>query len=133
VTEDLVVDASVLVAALAGEAGLGDAARARLAGRRLHLPHLADLEAVSALRDGVRRGSFEAADALTVIEGLQRFPAARYPHVPFLERAWSLRHNLTVYDASYVALAESLDAPLVTLDAAMASAPGPQCDIEVLR
>jgi predicted nucleic acid-binding protein len=94
VTEDLVVDASVLVAALAGEAGLGDAARARLAGRRLHLPHLADLEAVSALRDGVRRGSFEAADALTVIEGLQRFPAARSMG-PWKRKFW-MRLNLPI-------------------------------------
>ena len=55
----------------------------------------------------------------------------RYPHTSLLERIWSLRDNLTAYDAAYVALAETLDAPLVTLDARLARAPGVRATIEV--
>jgi predicted nucleic acid-binding protein len=56
----------------------------------------------------------------------------RYPHYWLLPRVWELRHNLTAYDAVYVALAEALDAPLVTRDARLAAAPGHQARIEVM-
>lgn len=56
----------------------------------------------------------------------------RSPHLPLLARCWELRHNLTVYDASYVALAELLGAPLLTGDARLAAAPGIRCDVELL-
>ncbi len=55
----------------------------------------------------------------------------RYPHTSLVERIWSLRDNLTACDAAYVALAEALDAPLVTLDARLASAPGIRAAVEV--
>jgi predicted nucleic acid-binding protein len=59
-------------------------------------------------------------------------PTTRYPHDPLLDRIWSLRHNLTAYDASYVALAEALDVPLVTADERLAAAPGNRAKIDVV-
>jgi predicted nucleic acid-binding protein len=57
----------------------------------------------------------------------------RVPHTALLARAWQLRDNVTVYDASYVALAELLSVPLITADAKLAGAPGLQCSVELLR
>jgi predicted nucleic acid-binding protein len=56
----------------------------------------------------------------------------RHEHEPFLGRMWELRDNLPAYDAAYVALAETLDAPLVTLDARVASAPGHRARVELI-
>ena len=97
----------------------------------LHAPHLLDVEVAQALR------RFVAADGLSVSraeEGLQdlmELRVRRYPHAPFLRRIWALRKNLTSYDALYVALAEALDAPLLTCDVKLASAPGHRARIEV--
>jgi len=60
------------------------------------------------------------------------FPIARYPHTSFLSRIWELRHNVTAYDAAYLALAEALAAPLVTRDAKLASVSGHQAQIEFM-
>jgi predicted nucleic acid-binding protein len=60
-------------------------------------------------------------------------PLRRYPHGPLLSRIWELRDNLTVYGAAYVALAEALDAPLLTVDARLARAPGVRCQVELLN
>jgi predicted nucleic acid-binding protein len=73
-----------------------------------------------------RRGALALADMVAL-------PLRRARHRPLLARCWELRDNLTVYDASYVALAEALDATLLTGDERLARAPGPQCRIEVLR
>jgi len=56
----------------------------------------------------------------------------RYPHRALLPRIWELRHNVTPYDAAYVALAEVLDAPLLTADARLADASGIRCAVELL-
>ncbi|MEA3021134.1 MAG: hypothetical protein QOI47_2658, partial [Actinomycetota bacterium] len=64
---------------------------------------------------------------------LRGLPITRVPHAPLMERCWELRTNLTAYDASYVALAELIDAPLLTADAKLGATPGPTCTIEVLR
>jgi predicted nucleic acid-binding protein len=61
------------------------------------------------------------------------FPIRRYPHTALLDRIWALRHNLTAYDAAYVALAEALGAPLLTCDARLAAAPGHTARIECFR
>ena len=74
-------------------------------------------------------GLSQADQAILDVAGL---PIERYPHVVFLPRVWELRHNLTPYDASYVALAEALGAVLVTADGRLARAAGPQCSIELL-
>ena len=72
-----------------------------------------------------RRASLALAD-------LADIPLRRAPHLPLLARCWELRHNLTPYDAAYVALAEVLDVALVTADARLSRASGVQCVVEVL-
>lgn len=75
------------------------------------------------LRRFVLAGTLPADRAGDALDELAQSPLVRHPHYPFLERVWQLRSNLTAYDAAYVALAEFLDAPLLTLDARMARAP----------
>jgi predicted nucleic acid-binding protein len=71
--------------------------------------------------------------AALALADLTALPLRRTPHRPLLDRCWELRSNLTIYDASYVALAEALDVTLVTGDGRLARATGPRCHIEVLR
>jgi predicted nucleic acid-binding protein len=129
----LVVDASVLVVALADDGADGDQARARLRGDHLALPELADLEVAAVLRRQLRAGTIDARRAGLALDDLAALPAQRAPHRPLLARCWELRDNLTVYDAAYIALAEAMQATLLTGDQRLARAPGPRCRIEVLR
>jgi len=129
----LVVDASVLAVALADDGRDGDTARARLRGERLAAPELVDLEVTSVLRGHLAGGHLDVRRAELALADLVDLPLQRAPHRPLLTRCWDLRSNLTVYDAAYVALAEALDADLLTGDARIANAPGPRCHIEVLR
>lgn len=69
---------------------------------------------------------------IEALRDLAGFPLTRFSHEPLLERIWELRHSLSAYDAAYVALAESLDAPLVTCDARLARARGHAARVEVL-
>jgi predicted nucleic acid-binding protein len=98
----------------------------------LHAPHLLDVEVAQALRHYTARDEISAARGLSLIDLLGRLPITRYPHDSLLDRMWSLRHNLTAYDAAYVALAEALDARLVTADERLAAAPGNRARIEVV-
>jgi predicted nucleic acid-binding protein len=132
VTTVLVVDASVLVVALADDGADGDKARARLRGEHLAVPELADLEVASVLRRQLQAGTVDARRAGLALDDLAALPAQRAPHRPLLARCWELR-NLTVYDAAYVALAEAMQATLLTGDQRLAQAPGPRCRIEVLQ
>ena len=84
-----------------------------------------------ALRRIVRRESLPDGIALIAREALASMPLALYPHRPLMERIWELRHTLTAYDASYVALAELLAAPLVTCDARLAASTGHDAEIEL--
>ena len=129
----LVVDASVLVVALADDGTDGDSARARLRGERVAIPELADLEVVSVLRRQIEAGALDGRRAGLALNDLAALPAQRAPHRPLLARCWELRDNLTLYDAAYVALAEAMHAPLLTGDRQLARATGPQCPIEVFR
>jgi predicted nucleic acid-binding protein len=95
----------------------------------LHVPQLFDLEVAAALRRLVLRGVTPAAAADTAVADLAELPVARYPNLPLLTRIWELRHILTPYDAAYVALAEELDAPLVTTDLRLARTPGLLVDV----
>jgi predicted nucleic acid-binding protein len=133
VTTVLVVDASVLVVALADDGADGDQARARLRGEHLALPELADLEVAAVLRRQLRAGTIDARRAGLALDDLAALPAQRAPHRPLLARCWELRDNLTVYDAAYIALAEAMQATLLTGDQRLAQAPGPRCLIEILR
>lgn len=128
----LVVDASVLVVALADDGPDGDLARGRLAGQALAAPELIDLEVASVLRRQVAAGKIETRRADLALADLDAIPLQRAPHRPLLSRCWQLRENLTVYDAAYVALAEALEVPLLTADQRLAAAPGPRCVTEVL-
>ncbi len=125
-----VLNASVVTDAMAVGGTVGDRARQLIAAEtRLHLPAIAGAEVTSALRAMVRRGSLSAGDARTAAMRTARVRARRYPFEPFLERVWQLRENVTVYDAWYVALAEALDAPLVTSDDRLRRAEGPRCAV----
>jgi predicted nucleic acid-binding protein len=129
----IVVDASAVAAALVVDAGVGDRASARLASDQdQRAPALIDLEVLSMIRRWVAQGKLGLSQADQAILDVAGLPIERYPHVALLPRAWELRHNLTPYDASYVALAEALGAVLVTADGRLARAAGPQCSIELL-
>lgn len=129
----IVVDASVLATALGDDGPDGDRARARLRGERLSAPELVDLEVASVLRRQVQGGEVDIRRAALALADLAALPLQRAPHRPLLARCWELRDNLTVYDASYVALAEALDVTLLTGDGRLARATGPRCRVEMLR
>jgi len=125
----IVVDASAAVLGLLND---GDA-RAYLAEEPFACPHLADAEVVHALRTRVRRGDVDAADAERAVGAWARLGMYRVPLVGMLGRIWELRENLSAYDATYVAVAETLETPLLTADARLARAPGPMCPVTVVR
>lgn len=128
----IVVDASVLVTALADDDEDGDRARGRLRGERLVAPHLVDMEVLSAWRGLVTAGALDERRARLALADLRALRIERVVHDRLLDRCWELRGNLTVYDAAYVALAEAVGCTLLTADGRLAAAPGPRCSIEVL-
>ena len=98
----------------------------------LHAPHLLDVEIIQVLRRLVRERVVSVPRADQAITDLLDLRINRYPHFVLLPRIWQLRHNLSAYDAAYVALAEELDAILLTSDARLASASGHTAQIHVL-
>jgi predicted nucleic acid-binding protein len=129
----IVVDASVLLEVLlrASRADyLGERLLAR--GEALHAPHLIDLEVTQVLRRASAAGSMSQQRAREALEDLAAFRLMRHAHLPYLDRIWELRHNATAYDAAYLALAEALDAPLLTCDRALARAPGHHARVELI-
>ena len=129
-----VVDASVLVEYLAG-GERADLVRERLlsAESGLWAPHLVDAEVGHVLRRAVVAGEVSAATASSALEDLAALPLRRAAHVGLLERAWTLRANVSFYDALYVALAELLELPLITLDTRLANATGVRAEIQVVE
>jgi predicted nucleic acid-binding protein len=129
----VVVDASALLLAGA-EAADPDAAalRSRLTGETAHAPHLIDAEIGNALRRLVLRGHIPEDLAAHVLTLAPLYVDQRHDHGPFAAAAWSMRANVTYYDALYIALAASLDVPLLTADARLARAPGLPCRVEVV-
>lgn len=104
--------------------------KARLGDGDLHAPHLLDIEVLHAIR-GLAAGKKVTPDrADAAITDFSELTITRYPHGHLRRRIWELRHNLTAYDATYVALAEVLSIPLVTADRRIASAAGHQATIE---
>ena len=98
----------------------------------LHAPHLLDLEVVQVLRRYLRAGVIDEERAMEALEDFSSFSIQRYAHDLFLVRIWELRHNLTAYDASYVALAEALNATLLTCDKTPAKSTGHRANVELL-
>jgi predicted nucleic acid-binding protein len=128
----IVVDASVLAPALADDGADGDRLRARLAAETLAAPALADLEVLSVLRKAALAARLDDRRSEQAVADLAALPLRRAPHLPLLPRIWELRENLTVYDGAYVALAEVLEAPLLTADERVAAAPNVRCEIELV-
>jgi predicted nucleic acid-binding protein len=97
----------------------------------LHAPHLLDIEVTQALRRLGRAGTVSQRRAAEAIDDLVDLRIVRYQHFVLLPRIWQYRHNLSAYDAAYVALAESLGAPLITRDGRLASASGHMAVVEL--
>lgn len=124
----IVIDASAAVVGLLND---GDA-RALLSREAVACPHLADAEVVHALRAQVLRGAVGADDGQRAVEAWARLGVQRFGVSGLLGRVWELRANLTAYDATFVALAESLEVALITADRRLAGATGPRCPITVV-
>jgi predicted nucleic acid-binding protein len=101
-------------------------------GQTLHAPHLIDLEVTQVVRRHVANRRIEEDVGRGALASLLDLPITRYPHSTLLDRVWALKGNLSAYDAAYVALAEMLDAPLVTRDKRLASAPGHNAKITLV-
>lgn len=101
-------------------------------GARPHAPCFLEVEVLHALRRLERLGAIDAPRAQLGLENLRDLYWIRYPLQPLVDRVWGLRHNLTSYDAFYVALAEALGVPLVTTDARLGRAPGHSATIRVV-
>ena len=127
----LVVDASVLAPAIIDAGTDGDTIRARLRGEAIAGPDLLRIEVLAVIRKSLIAGALTATQADDAVEDLLDLPVSVFPSAPLLRRAWALRDNVTAYDASYVALAEALDCPLLTADTRLANAPGPTCAVEL--
>ena len=127
----LVVDAScVAEVVLAGPDA--EPVRGRLAGDpEQAAPHLVDAEVLGVLRRAHRRGELDGTSARQALDDLESWPAMRVDHRPLLQRAWQLRDSLSAPDALYVALAEALDATLLTLDQRLGRAAAPRCRVDV--
>ena len=102
-------------------------------GEEFHSPHLMDVEVTQGLRRLVRSGEVSATRAAEAIEDLGDLDLHRHSHLALLIRAWQLRQNVTVYDAMYVALAEALDATMITCDSPLAKTPGHRVRIEAIE
>jgi predicted nucleic acid-binding protein len=129
----IVVDASAMLeallrtpAAMAVEKWLFDPRQT------LHAPHLLDVEVTQVIRRYSADGEIDSERGRAALADLADLPLHRYPHDFLLPRIWDLRNNLTAYDAAYVALAEVLDAPLLTRDRRLAAAAGYHARVELV-
>ncbi len=129
----LVIDASLVVAALLDGGPVGQWAEGLILSDDLAAPHLMPVEVANILRRTVQAGETSADMASLAHADLLDLRVGLFPYSPFALRAWELRENLTLYDAWYVALAERLNANMATLDVRLTRAPGPACGFVVPR
>ena len=129
----VVVDASVLVAALVDSGPQGSWAESILASGSLHAPELIRAEATNVLRRLERAKRISTAEANAAHDDLMQLSLELFPFDPFADRVWELRHTMTCYDAWYVAVAEALHLPLATLDEKLAKASRATCEVMTPR
>jgi predicted nucleic acid-binding protein len=125
----IVVDASVVAAALISQSAHGAWSEDLLAREQLAAPGLLPAEVANALRRAARAGDVSSDVASLAHALMLEIEIELFPYRPVAERVWELRANLSSYDAWYVALAEALDAPLATLDLRLGRAPGIGCEV----
>ena len=129
----IVLDASAaLELLLQTPLGMRVAERALASDETLHVPYLLDVEVAQVLRRYTLAGELTAKRAEQALTDFMDLPFTRYAHTDLLLRIWELRNSVTAYDAVYVALAEALDAPLVTTDSKLARAHGHRATVLVL-
>ena len=129
----IVVDASALLEVLLLRPAASDVESwLSQANQTIHAPYLIDVEVTQVIRRFALQGKIDNQRGRSVIEDYSLMSIRRYPHTPFLFRAWELRNNFSAYDAIYIALAESLDVPLITCDRRLAGAAGHSARIEVI-
>ena len=126
-----VIDASVLVAALVDSGKDGVWSEQVIAGGFLVAPHLAIVECLNILRRLELAGQVGQLEAAAAQRNLHELEIELIPIRPFEDRIWQLRHNLTSYDAWYVAVAEAMELPLATLDRRLAGVTGPRCEFSL--
>jgi predicted nucleic acid-binding protein len=127
----IVVDTSAVIGVLAARPLLPGLAERLGSDGDLHAPHLIDVELLHALRRMVRTGVLQPHRAEEARHDFADLSIIRYPHTPLADRMWTLRDTVTVYDAAFLALAETLDVPLVTCDARLAHASGHRARVEL--
>ena len=125
--ESVVIDASLLVAAVLDTGPDGRGARGIITSEHLIAPQLAPIEAGHVLRRAELANEISSLEATGAYRHIVGLPIDLLPFGPYAERIWELRFNLTPYDAWYVGCAEALAVPLATLDARLSRAPGPRC------
>lgn len=129
----IVIDASALIEALLRMPAAYQVEERLFDTRQtVHAPHLLDIEVAHVIRRFTARGDIAVDTGLAALANLMDLRVHRYQHDFLLPRVWELRNNLTAYDAVYVALAEALDATLVTCDRRLATAPGHHARIDLI-
>ena len=129
----IVVDASVLANVVGDDGPDGKRARREFhAGGDVAVPDLVDVETVAVLRKRWLRKTISAVRFAAAIDDLEDLAIDRYPTLRFMRRAYQLRDTVTAYDATYVALAETLGCPLLTGDHRLSRARGPRCPVRLL-
>lgn len=129
----IVVDTSAVIGLMAGRPEAPGLAERIRGDGDLHAPHLLDVEFQHALRRLVVSGAISDDRAADARADFADLTIIRYPHVSLADRMWRMRHNVTAYDAAFLALAEALDAPLVTCDARLSRASSHTASVEVFR
>lgn len=128
----VVVEASAIIALLIDPGEPGERIAARLGSAHLHAPDHLPVEVTNVLRRQRNAGVLSEAEARLAIDGLWSLPMQLWPLEAFASRVWQLGRTVSSYDGAYIALAERIDAPLLTADARLARAVGPQCAFELI-